>query len=99
VSGAQLARYETWIRALEARQKTLAESRARYLGFFAAAAGASSLGFFWGPWVGAGTFFSGIVFAVFGFYAVRVRERDYERELGEARVMAERLREASRGRA
>lgn len=97
MSAAQLAKYEAWIRALEQRQKALAESRGRYLRFFAGASLASSLGFAWGPRVGAGALFSGIVFGVFGFYAVRVRERDYVRELGEAREMARRLKEDARG--
>ncbi len=93
MSAPQLAKYEAWIRELEQRQRTLAGSRTRYLLFFGAAAPVSSLGFVWGPWVGAGALFSGLVFGVFGFYAVRVRERDYVRELGEARETARRLRE------
>ncbi len=95
VSAAQLAKYEAWIRELEARQTTLAGSRTRYLRFFIGAAIASIVGFAWNPWVGAGTLCTGLLFCLFGFYVVVVRERDYVRELEEARAMARRLREGT----
>jgi len=95
---AQLAKYDAWIAELERRQKTLAVSRPGYLRFFAGSVVVSALGFFWNPWVGAGTFFTGLLFCAFGFYVVLRRDGEYVRELTAVRETAQRLREEAEAR-
>jgi hypothetical protein len=92
---AQLAKYEAWIAELERRRKTLATSRPGYLRFFAGSVVVSSLGFICSPWIGAGTFFTGLLFCAFGFYVVLRREGEYVRELTALRETAQRLRESA----
>jgi hypothetical protein len=92
---ARLAKYDAWVEELERRQKTLAASRPGYLRFFAGSVVVSSLGFLWNPWVGAGTFVTGLLFCAFGFYVVLRREGEYVRELTAVRETAQRLRESA----
>ena len=92
MSAEQVAKYEAWIRELEARQKTLAASRRRYLGFFVAALVASTLGFVWNAWVGAAGLVTGILFCVFGFYVVLARDGQYTREIEATRRTVTTLR-------
>jgi len=95
VSTEQIEKYETWIRELEARQKTLAGSRQGYLRFFAGVLVASGAGFVWNPFLGAATLVTGVLFCAFGFYVVLGRERDYRDELVAMRRTAEDLRRAA----
>ena len=94
MSAEQLARYEDWIRELEARQATLAGSRRRYLRFFVGVMVASIAGFVWSAWVGAATLFTGVLFCLFGVYVVLGRERDYRDELAATRRTVRDLRRA-----
>lgn len=92
MSAEQAAKYEDWIRELEARQKALAGSRQRYLTFFAAALVASTFGFAWNAWIGAATLATGILFCAFGFYVVLARDGQYTREIEATRRTARALR-------
>ncbi len=91
----KLAKYEAWILELESRQRTLATSRATYARLFAASLVLSFAGFFWNQWVGAGALLTGILFCIFGYYAIAVRQGDYERELKQTRREVARLRETA----
>lgn len=90
----KLAKYEGWIRDLEARQKALAGQRSFYLRTFVALAVGSAAGFFVHPWIGAACLFTGVLMCLFGFYVVLVREGEYTRELELARRDAEAMRDA-----
>jgi hypothetical protein len=88
----KLARYEEAIRELEARQGELEKNRAGYMKMFAALVVVSFAGFFWNVWLGAATFFTGVLMGVFGVYVVRVRAGDYALELEHLRETMEELR-------
>jgi hypothetical protein len=91
-AGAQLVKYEDWIREIERRQADIGVNRPRYLRFLVGLLFASLLGFIWGAWFGAGTLVVGILMCAFGFYTVLFREGEYEKELVHLRHVAAGLR-------
>ena len=90
----RLAKYEGWVRELEARQKNLANTRARYSRLFVGLAVVSPFGFVWGPRFGLGALFTGLVMCAYGFYTVVVREQQYVREIAQTRSDIEDLRDS-----
>ena len=77
---------------LEARKAALGRSRGAWIRFFIALAVVSFGGFFFGPWVGGASIFTGLLMCAFGVYTVLVREGDYDRDLAGARRDLARLR-------
>jgi hypothetical protein len=88
----RIAKLEAWIRELESRQRDLARTQGKWLRGFTGLAVGSLGGFVFGPWVGGACAFTGGMMAVFGFYTVLGRAKDYERDLENARRDVARLR-------
>lgn len=95
MSADQLAKYEAWISELESRQKDIAEHRTGYLRLFVGLLIVSTVGFYWGVWIGVGAFLTGILACLFGFYTVLFREGEYVKELKSLRRVAGDLRAAA----
>ncbi len=89
-----VAKYSAWIVEVEGRARTLERSRPAYQRLFVAVFLLSGAGYFWNAWVGAGSVFSGLLFCVFGFYALAIRARDYRHELAHARATVRGLLDA-----
>lgn len=88
----RITKLESWIGELETRQRHLAKTRGAWLRGFSILAVLSFGGFFFGPWIGGACAITGVLMAIFGFYTVLGRQKDYERDLENARRDVARLR-------
>jgi hypothetical protein len=85
MSDDKLAKYEAWAARLEENISSLARQRRSYYGIFFGSVALSALGFFFGRWLGVGTFATGVMVCIAGLYISTTRRWEYERELERTR--------------
>jgi hypothetical protein len=81
MSDGQVAKYEAWAARLEENIATLARQRRAYYRILFGAVALSGVGFFFGWWLGVGTFATGLMVCIAGLYISTTRRWEYEREL------------------
>jgi hypothetical protein len=86
-------RYAAWEAKLRENIDALSRQRTVFHRIFFGALIASTLGFFFGAWVGVGSFLTGVAFCGTGLYLTIVRGRQYSGELRSTRAELRRLME------
>jgi hypothetical protein len=93
----QLAKYEAWTAELKERRERIIRQRSGYIRILTGILIASSVGFFWGRWVGIGTVFSGLLVFGYGWLTVMGLEWDCINEIESMRRGTELLRSVQAG--
>jgi small basic protein len=86
-----LAKYELWGQTLQANIAAMQRQRRMFHIMFFGAAVLSAIGFFFGVWLGVGTFFTGIMVCGAGLYITMTRTWEYQRELKTVREEVARI--------
>lgn len=94
MSDDQLAKYEAWAARLEENMTSLARQRRYFYVIFFGSVALSALGFFFGWWLGVGTFATGLMVCISGLYISTTRRWEYERELALTREEIARIKAA-----
>jgi hypothetical protein len=81
MSDDQVAKYEAWAARLEENMTSLARQRRYFYAIFSGSIVLSAVGFFFGWWLGVGTFATGLMVCIAGLYISTTRRWEYEREL------------------
>ena len=92
MSADQVAKYEAWILKLESNINDMHRQRRAFLWILFGAVVVSAVGFFWGVWLGAATFFTGLMIAGAGLYITMMREAEYKEELAQTKLDVTRMR-------
>jgi hypothetical protein len=92
MSEEQVEKYQAWVARLEQNIAELARQRRTFFMIFFGAVILSSLGFFFGWWLGVATIATGIMVCVAGLYITTTRTWEYEKELARTRLELKRLK-------
>jgi hypothetical protein len=88
-------RYAAWEAKLNQNIDSLSQQRTACYRIFFGALVVSTLGFFFGSWVGVGSFVTGVAFCGTGLYLTMMRRREYDDELLQTRAELRRLMEGN----
>jgi hypothetical protein len=84
-------RYAAWEAKLRENIDSLSRQRATFYRIFFGFLIASLLGFFFGSWLGVGSFLTGVAFCGTGLYLTTMRGHEYDDELSRTRAELRRL--------